>query len=65
MTINLAEAVDHNPNLPFGSAHATAPPATRKIRGLNESDIIMAAKLHRLAGDAARTRAWHGRVAGD
>jgi 4a-hydroxytetrahydrobiopterin dehydratase len=49
----LAEAEAHHPAISFGWGYATISLQTKKIKGLHENDFIMAAKLDRLAGEAA------------
>ena len=49
----LAEAQGHHPDISFGWGYATVSLRTKKIRGLHESDFIMAAKLDRLANGGA------------
>ena len=50
---DLAETEGHHPDLCFGWGYVTILLHTKKIKGLHENDFIMAAKLDRLAGDAA------------
>ena len=50
---DLAEAEGRHPDTAFGWGHATVSLRTRKIGGLHENDFVMAAKLDRLASDAA------------
>jgi 4a-hydroxytetrahydrobiopterin dehydratase len=49
----LAEAEGHHPDIRFGWGYATVMLQTKKIRGLHENDFIMAAKLDRIAAEAA------------
>jgi 4a-hydroxytetrahydrobiopterin dehydratase len=49
----LAEAEGHHPDLCFGWGYVTVALRTKKIKGLHENDFIMAAKVDRLAGQAA------------
>ena len=49
----LAEAEAHHPDVSFGWGYATLSLRTKKIKGLHENDFIMAAKLDRIARDAA------------
>ena len=49
----LAETEAHHPSISFGWGYATISLQTKKIKGLHENDFIMAAKLDRLAGEAA------------
>ena len=49
----LAETEAHHPAISFGWGYATISLQTKKIKGLHENDFIMAAKLDRLAGEAA------------
>jgi len=49
----LAEAEAHHPAISFGWGYATISLQTKKIKGLHENDFIMAAKLDRVAGEAA------------
>jgi 4a-hydroxytetrahydrobiopterin dehydratase len=49
----LAESQAHHPTISFGWGYATISLQTKKIKGLHENDFIMAAKLDRLAGEAA------------
>jgi 4a-hydroxytetrahydrobiopterin dehydratase len=49
----LAEAEGHHPDIGFGWGYATVSLRTKKIKGLHENDFIMAAKLDRIAGEAA------------
>ena len=49
----LAEAEGHHPDLCFGWGYATVSLRTKKIKGLHENDFILAAKVDRLAGQAA------------
>src|SRR5689334_15254609 len=51
----LAEAEGHHPDISFGWGYVTVSLQTKKIKGLHENDFILAAKLDRLVGDAART----------
>jgi 4a-hydroxytetrahydrobiopterin dehydratase len=44
----LAEAEGHHPDLSFGWGYATVSLQTKKIAGLHENDVIMAAKIDRL-----------------
>lgn len=50
----LAEAEGHHPDIGFGWGYATVSLRTKKIKGLHENDFIMAAKIDRLAENAAR-----------
>lgn len=45
---DLADAVDHHPDIAFGWGHATITIWTHKIDGLSESDFVLAAKIDRL-----------------
>ena len=45
----LAEAEGHHPDVSFGWGDVTISPCTKKIKGLHENDLIMAARLDRLA----------------
>ena len=49
----LAEAEGHHPDVSFGWGYATVSLQTKKIKGLHENDFIMAAKIDRIAEDAA------------
>ena len=49
----LAEAEGHHPDLCFGWGYVTVALRTKKIKGLHENDFILAAKVDRLAGQAA------------
>ena len=49
----LAEAEGHHPDIGFGWGYATVSLRTKKIKGLHENDFIMAAKLDRIAAEAA------------
>jgi 4a-hydroxytetrahydrobiopterin dehydratase len=49
----LAEAEGHHPDISFGWGYATVSLQTKKIKGLHENDLIMAAKLDRIATGAA------------
>ena len=49
----LAEAEGHHPDISFGWGYATVSLLTKKIKGLHENDFIMAAKIDRLAEQAA------------
>jgi 4a-hydroxytetrahydrobiopterin dehydratase len=44
----LAEAEGHHPDISFGWGYATVSLQTKKIKGLHESDFILAAKVDRL-----------------
>jgi 4a-hydroxytetrahydrobiopterin dehydratase len=44
----LAEAEGHHPNISFGWGNATVSLQTKKIKGLNENDFIMAVKIDQL-----------------
>lgn len=46
----LAEDEGHHPDIGFGWGYATVSLQTKKINGLHENDVIMAAKIARLAG---------------
>ena len=46
----LAEEEGHHPDVSFGWGYATISLQTKKIMGLHENDIIMAAKIDRLPG---------------
>jgi len=48
----LAEAEGHHPEISFGWGFATVSLHTKKIKGLDENDFIMAAKLDRIAAGA-------------
>lgn len=48
----LAESESHHPDISFGWGYATVSLRTKKIKGLHENDLIMAAKIDRLAQDA-------------
>jgi 4a-hydroxytetrahydrobiopterin dehydratase len=50
----LAEAEGRHPDIAFGWGYVTVPLQTKKIKGRHENDFILAAKLDRLVGDAAR-----------
>ena len=50
----LAEAEGHHPDISFGWGYAIVSLQTKKIKGLHENDFIMAAKIDRLAEQAAR-----------
>ncbi|MDE2580770.1 MAG: 4a-hydroxytetrahydrobiopterin dehydratase [Rhodospirillales bacterium] len=50
---DLAEREGHHPDVAFGWGYVTISLRTKKIKGLHENDFIMAAKLDRLAGEAA------------
>jgi 4a-hydroxytetrahydrobiopterin dehydratase len=45
----LAETEGHHPDIAFGWGHAMVSLRTKKIKGLHESDFIMAAKIDRVA----------------
>ena len=49
----LAETEAHHPAINFGWGYATISLQTKKIKGLHENDFIMAAKLDRIASEAA------------
>ena len=49
----LAEAEGHHPDISFGWGYATVSQLTKKIKGLHENDFVMAAKIDRLAKQAA------------
>ena len=49
----LAEAEGHHPDICFGWGHAAVSLQTTKIKGLHENDFIMAAKIDRVAEQAA------------
>lgn len=49
----LAEAEGHHPDINFGWGYATVSLQTKKIKGLHENDLIMAAKLDRIAAERA------------
>jgi 4a-hydroxytetrahydrobiopterin dehydratase len=49
----LAEAEGHHPEIGFGWSHATVLLQTRKIKGLHENDLILAARIDRLAGETS------------
>ena len=51
----LAEAEGHHPDIAFGWGYATVSLRTKKIKGLHENDLIMAAKLDCIAEGAAGT----------
>lgn len=44
----LAEAEGHHPDVCFGWGYASISLQTKKIKGLHENDIIMAAKIDRI-----------------
>lgn len=44
----LAEAEGHHPDISFGWGYGTVSLRTKKIKGLQENDFIMAAKIDRL-----------------
>ena len=44
----LAEAEGHHPDIGFGWGYVTVSLRTKKIKGLQENDFIMAAKIDRL-----------------
>jgi 4a-hydroxytetrahydrobiopterin dehydratase len=46
---DLAESEGHHPDVSFGWGYATVSLRTKKIKGLHESDFIMAAKIDRFA----------------
>lgn len=48
----LAEAEAHHPDISFGWGYATVSLRTKKIKGLQENDFIMAVKLDLLANRA-------------
>jgi len=50
----LAETEGHHPDICFGWGYAVVALQTKKIKGLHENDFIMAAKIDRLAEQAAR-----------
>jgi 4a-hydroxytetrahydrobiopterin dehydratase len=50
----LAEAEGHHPDIKFGWGYATVTLYTHKINGLHENDFIVAAKINRLPGAAAK-----------
>jgi 4a-hydroxytetrahydrobiopterin dehydratase len=45
---DLADAVDHHPDIAFGWGHVAITIWTHKIDGLSESDFVLAAKIDRL-----------------
>jgi 4a-hydroxytetrahydrobiopterin dehydratase len=45
----LAEELGHHPDLSFGWGYLTVSLQTKKIKGLHENDLIMAARIDRLA----------------
>jgi 4a-hydroxytetrahydrobiopterin dehydratase len=47
----LAETESHHPEIRFGWGFATVSLHTKKIKGLQENDFILAAKLDRIAAD--------------
>ena len=49
----LAEAEGHHPDITFGWGYCTVLFYTHKIKGLHQNDFIMAAKVNKLAMDAA------------
>jgi 4a-hydroxytetrahydrobiopterin dehydratase len=49
----LAEAEGHHPDIGFGWGYANVSLQTKKIKGLQENDFIMAAKIDRLAGQGS------------
>jgi 4a-hydroxytetrahydrobiopterin dehydratase len=49
----LAEAEGHHPDITFGWGFATVSLRTKKIKGLHENDFVMAAKIDRVAAQAA------------
>ncbi len=49
----LAEAEGHHPDITFGWGYCTVFFYTHKIKGLHQNDFIMAAKVNKLAVDAA------------
>jgi 4a-hydroxytetrahydrobiopterin dehydratase len=51
----LAEEEGHHPDISFGWGYVTVSLRTKKIKGLHENDFIMAAKLDRIAREAAET----------
>jgi 4a-hydroxytetrahydrobiopterin dehydratase len=51
----LAEAEGHHPDISFGWGYATVSLQTKKIKGLHENDLIMAAKLDQIAAGASVT----------
>ena len=46
-------AEGHHPEVCFGWGYATVSLQTKKIKGLHENDLIMAAKIGRFAGRPA------------
>ena len=44
----LAEREGHHPDISFGWGYVTVSLRTKKIKGLHESDFILAAKIDRL-----------------
>ncbi len=46
---DLAEEEGHHPDLSFGWGYATVSLQTKKIKGLDENDFIMAAKTNEIA----------------
>jgi 4a-hydroxytetrahydrobiopterin dehydratase len=44
----LAEAEGHHPDISFGWGYATVDLQTKKIKGLNENDFIMATKIDQI-----------------
>jgi 4a-hydroxytetrahydrobiopterin dehydratase len=44
----LAETEGHHPDISFGWGYATVSLSTKKIKGLHESDFIMASKIDRM-----------------
>jgi 4a-hydroxytetrahydrobiopterin dehydratase len=44
----LAETEGHHPDISFGWGYATVSLSTKKIKGLHETDFIMASKTDRM-----------------
>jgi 4a-hydroxytetrahydrobiopterin dehydratase len=59
----LAEAEGHHPDLCFGWGYATVSLQTKKIKGLHENDLIMAAKIAALTEGAGAEGAGQGPAA--
>ena len=48
MVGNIAETEGHHPDIIFGQGYATIQIFTHKIKGLVESDFILAAKINKI-----------------
>lgn len=50
----LAGTAGHHPGVSFGRGYATVSLSTKKIKGLNENDFIMASKIDRVLDRSSR-----------